>query len=144
MKMMTNEQANKVQIINEAEKMMLNNDTIDIFIEVINEAECYDSRLGDYVMYDNEDSFFNDIYPGSKAELVEAILDGSYSRSDEYVCVDYDGSLISWTKSDLMEDYALHFSKIFNLIAEVKGKCTLYDMPGYLVELVDTFNSIEG
>ena len=65
---------------------------------------CYENRMTDDLIHENDEDFFNTFFGSDLMELARAVSFGEYNFRDEYVYINVYGNLYSFNKYEL-DDY---------------------------------------
>lgn len=117
-------------------------ETFEGFVEAIRYVYHETGCLSDFVVYENDDDFFQENFKDNVFDVVRELCDHDcqYDIYSQYVKLDDYYNLISYEISDLKEEYAQCFNVIFERIANCP-EC-YYLLDSYIVELIEEYNSI--
>ena len=117
-------------------------ETFEGFVKAIRYVYHETGCLGDFVVYENDDDFFQENFKDNVFDVVRELCDYDcqYDIYSQYVKLDDYYNLISYEISDLKEGYAQCFNVIFERIANCPECYYLLDK--YIVELIEEYNSI--
>lgn len=114
--------------IEKIKEFLLNN--LEEIKNVIAEVYNWNGSLVGFEVFDNDEYFFNDIFYGSKYELVEKIANGSYRIEDDLVRFDCYGDIESLNRREYEEELKENIDEI---IEELIG--CYDDLTNYYKEL---------
>lgn len=96
--------------IEKIKEFLLNN--LEEIKNVIAEVYNWNGSLVGFEVFDNDEYFFNDIFYGSKYELVEKIANGSYRIEDDLVRFDCYGDIESLNRREYEEELKENIDEI--------------------------------
>lgn len=96
--------------IEKIKEFLLNNS--EEIKNVIAEVNNWNGSLVGFEVFDNDEYFFDDIFYGSKYELVEKIINGNYRLEDDLVRFDCYGDLESLDEWEYEEELEENIDKI--------------------------------
>lgn len=123
---------------------MINRDKLISFVKDINnleetrfmiyEVNSYDNSLDYVTYYDNDESFFDEMYQGSVIEAIRAVCFGNYNFVDNYVKIDGYGNLESCNKWELAMTYDTFAEEIVDTIIELEKSTYFIAIPESCLE----------
>ena len=96
--------------IEKIKEFLLNN--LEEIKNVIAEVYNWNGSLAGLEVFDNDEYFFNDIFYGSKYDLVEKIANGSYRIEDDLVRFDCYGNIESLNRREYEEELKENIDEI--------------------------------
>ena len=96
--------------IEKIKEFLLNNS--EEIKNVIAEVYNWNGSLAGFEVFDNDEYFFNDIFYGSKYDLVEKIINGDYRLEDDLVRFDCYGDIESLNKREYEEELKENIDEI--------------------------------
>ncbi len=123
---------------------MINRDKLIDFIKDINnleeirfmiyEANSYNDSLDFVTYYDNDESFFYEMYQESIIDAIRAVCFGSYNFVDDYVKIDGYGNLESCNKWELAMNYDMFAEEIADTIIDLEKSTYFIAVPESCLE----------
>ena len=91
-------------------EFLLNN--LEEIKNVIAEVYNWNGSLAGFEVFDNDEYFFNDIFYGSKYDLVEKIINGDYRLEDDFVRFNCYGDIESLNRHEYEEELKENIDEI--------------------------------
>lgn len=123
---------------------MINRDKLISFVKDINnleetrfmifEVNSYNDSLDYVTYYDNDESFFDEMYRGNVIEVIRAVCFGNYNFVDDYVKIDAYGNLESCNKWELAMNYDTFAEEIVDTIIELEKVTYFMSIPESCLE----------
>jgi hypothetical protein len=110
--------------IEKIKEFLLNN--LEEIKNIIEEVNNWNGSLVGFEVFDNNEYFFNDIFYGSKYELVEKIANGSYSIEDDLVRFDCYGDIESLNRREYEEELKENIDEIIEELIGCYDDLTYY------------------
>ena len=105
-------------------EFLLNN--LEEIKNIIAEVNNWNGSLVGFEVFDNNEYFFNDIFYGSKYELVEKIANGSYRIEDDLVRFDCYGDIESLNWHEYEEELKENINEIIEELIGCYDDLTYY------------------
>ena len=110
--------------IEKIKEFLLNNS--EEIKNIIAEINNCNGSFANFEVFDNDKYFFNDIFYGSKYELVEKIANGSYRIEDELVRLDCYGDIESLSRREYEEELKENIDEIIEELIGCYDDLTYY------------------
>lgn len=110
--------------IEKIKEFLLNN--LEEIKNVIAEVNNWNGSLVSFEVFDNDEYFFNDIFYGSKYELVEKIANGSYRIEDDLVRFDCYGDIESLNRREYEEELKENIDEIIEELIDCYDDLVYY------------------
>ena len=101
---------------------------------MIYEANSYNDSLDFVTYYDNDESFFYEMYQESIIDAIRAVCFGSYNFVDDYVKIDGYGNLESCNKWELAMNYDMFAEEIADTIIDLEKSTYFIAVPESCLE----------
>ena len=110
--------------IEKIKEFLLNNS--EEIKNVIVEINNWNGSLAGFEVFDNDEYFFNDIFYGSKYDLVEKIINGDYRLEDDLVRFDCYGDIESLNRREYEEELKENIDEIIEELISCYDDLTYY------------------
>ena len=101
---------------------------------VVTEINCWNGSLEFLEVYENDKYFFEDIFYGSRYDLVEKIIDGDYRLEDDYVKFDCYGDIVSLNEWEWEEELEENIDEIIEELIDCYDNLDISDELVALIE----------
>ena len=101
---------------------------------VVTEINCWNGSLELLEVYENDKYFFEDIFYGSRYDLVEKIINGSYRLEDDYVKFDCYGDIVSLNEWEWEEELEENIDEIIEELIDCYDNLDISDELVALIE----------
>ena len=101
---------------------------------VVTEINCWNGSLELLEVYENDKYFFEDIFYGSRYDLVEKIIDGDYRLEDDYVKFDCYGDIVSLNEWEWEEELEENIDEIIEELIDCYDNLDISDELVALIE----------
>ena len=118
--------------IEKIKEFLLNNS--EEIKNVIAEIYNWNGSLAGLEVFDNDEYFFNDIFYGSKYDLVEKIANGDYRLGDDYVKFDCYGDIVSLNEWEWEEELEENIDEIIEELIDCYDNLDISDELIALIE----------
>ena len=93
---------------------------------VVTEINCWNGSLELLEVYENDKYFFEDIFYGSRYDLVEKIINGDYRLEDDYVKFDCYGDIVSLNEWEWEEELEENIDEIIEELIDCYDDLVYY------------------
>ena len=118
--------------IEKIKEFLLNN--LEEIKNIIAEINNWNGSFANFEVFDNDKYFFNDIFYGSKYELVEKIANGSYRIEDDLVRFDCYGDIESLNRREYEEELKENIDEIIEELIDCYDNLDISDELIALIE----------
>ena len=101
---------------------------------VVTEINCWNGSLELLEVYENDKYFFEDIFYGSRYDLVEKIINGDYRLEDDYVKFDCYGDIVSLNEWEWEEELEENIDEIIEELIDCYDNLDISDELVALIE----------
>ena len=101
---------------------------------VVTEINCWNGSLEFLEVYENDKYFFEDIFYGSRYDLVEKIINGDYRLEDDYVKFDCYGDIVSLNEWEWEEELEENIDEIIEELIDCYDNLDISDELVALIE----------